>query len=297
MLKALQGMLSAIADMKRVYVAGQSYSLAGQGFIRAWQRLFAGDSLTEVALAEAKRALAASVMAGLDFDVLLQVGLDPDNAEAVLQRAIRQAGSALPAAFLDDLCAASNAPALAHAPLPDFAKRLCEQPRAGATCPGKPRIMLSPTESHADHCYIVAVYAVLLSQHYGSTPALSFLAGLSHHFHNVFLPDAGFAAEAMLGEHLTPMMCALDRGILRTLPPVLAAQVRETRTFMPHAGTPEARAFHAADVLDRVLQMQYYERANTFRAAQALDDMALIHDGQLQAFGLAVARDAGLIAC
>ena len=297
MLKSLQQLLSTTGDMKRVFVSGHSYSLAGQGFVRAWRKLFAGDNLVSVALEEAKRALAASVMAGLDYQALIRGGLGSDSAEAVLQRAVRQAGAALPPAFLDTLCAASNAEANTVSPLPDFAQRLCEQPRAGATCPSMPRIILSPTESHGDHCYIVAVYAVLLSQEYDGDPALPFLAGLSHHFHNVFLPDSGFAGEAMLGEHLMPMMSHLDREIVGTLPPLLAAQVRKTRHFMTHANTPEARCFHAADVIDRVLQMRHYERVNAFRAAHALDDMKLIHEGQLQAFGQAVARDAGLIGC
>ena len=58
--------------------------------------------------------------------------------------------------------------------------------------------------------------------------------------------------------------------------------------------TPVGRAFHAADVIDRVLQMRHYEQVAQFTTAQALDDMELVHAGPTQAFHFAVLQDAGL---
>ena len=58
--------------------------------------------------------------------------------------------------------------------------------------------------------------------------------------------------------------------------------------------TPVGRAFHAADVIDRVLQMRHYEQVAQFTTGQALDDMELVHAGPVQAFHTAVLRDAGL---
>jgi len=50
------------------------------------------------------------------------------------------------------------------------------------------------------------------------------------------------------------------------------------------AATPNARAFHAADVVDRVLQMRHYARAAAFTLDQALDDLDLVHPGPVQSF-------------
>ncbi len=60
------------------------------------------------------------------------------------------------------------------------------------------------------------------------------------------------------------------------------------------AATPEGRAFNAADVMDRVLQMRQYDRVAAFTTAQALDDLELVHAGPLQAFHRAVLAEAGL---
>ena len=60
------------------------------------------------------------------------------------------------------------------------------------------------------------------------------------------------------------------------------------------AVAPESQAFHAADVLDRVLQVHHHARAAAFTADQALDDLDLVHEGPVQAFHLDVLRSAGL---
>ena len=61
------------------------------------------------------------------------------------------------------------------------------------------------------------------------------------------------------------------------------------------ASSPEGRAFHVADVFDRVLQARYHDRVARFRAEQALDDMDLVHAGPLQAFHKTMLRRAGLL--
>ena len=57
---------------------------------------------------------------------------------------------------------------------------------------------------------------------------------------------------------------------------------------------PEAQAFHAADVLDRVLQVHHHARAAAFTASQALDDLELVHEGPVQAFHDEVLQAGGL---
>src|SRR3954447_26332603 len=142
-----------------------------------------------------------------------------------------------------------------------FVHDLERQPRAGATRPGHPRLILEPPESHADHCMITAVSAVLAGPAFRADPAVPFLAGLSHHFHNAVLPDSGFAGEMLLGRHLEPVVTRLTEEVMATLPDHLARACRAAREILPDTATPEAKAFHAADVIDRVLQMDHYARA------------------------------------
>ena len=177
---------------------------------------------------------------------------------------------------------------------PAFAEALIRQPRAGATCPGKPRVVLEPPENHGDHCLVVAVLAVLLAPRFSVDPAAAFLAGMAHHLHNAVLPDSGFAGEMLLGDHLGPVMRRLFDRELATLPAPLSEATAAALAAIPDASTPVGRAFHAADVIDRVLQMRHYDQVARFTVDQALDDMDLVHAGPTQSFHQAVLRDAGL---
>ena len=118
---------------------------------------------------------------------------------------------------------------------------------------------------------------------------------MTHHFFNVILPDAGDYGDQLLGEHSAPLMARVTEEVIATLPPALAAQVREARRILPHTDTPEARAFHAADALDRVLEMDAHARAAGFTLRQALEDLELIHEGPLQAYENEVLTAAGFL--
>ncbi len=292
---ALAGVL---ADLKRIRDARSQDSLAVRAFRAAWQALCAGESCDRVADCITADAVAATRLGALDNEVLHASGLaDPSR---ILLGAYDAAASNLPesarlrlrqhVAQLSD----ESWPARAVAGLPGFVESLAGQPRAGATCPGKPRIILEPAESHADHCLVVAVIGVTLSETYGADPAIVFLAGLAHHLHNASLPDSGFAGEILLGDQLAPLMQTLFAREIATLPPHLVQPVRAALAVIADAATPEGRAFHAADVIDRVQQMRHYERVASFRARQALEDLNLVHEGPVQAFHHAVLAQAGL---
>ena len=135
---------------------------------------------------------------------------------------------------------------------------------------------------------------MLLAPLFGADPVTPFLVGIAHHLHNVALPDAGYAGEVLLGEHLLPVAARLEERELAALPPVLADRLRAVLLLRADAGPPAARAFHAADVLDRVLQVHHHARAAAFTAGQALDDLELVHDGPVQSFHQDVLRAAGL---
>ncbi|MGR7025503.1 hypothetical protein [Geodermatophilus sp. URMC 62] len=292
-LAALRPLLAEIGDAKRVRVAGTPGSLAEQAFARAWARLVSGEDVGAVAYSETAAAVARARLAGIDTGVLTSAGLSDDEALGVLRRAFDEVAGPLDDGLRDRL-RASLGPLPAPGPAPALAGALNAQPRAGATAPGKPRVVVEPPESHGDHCLTVAVYSVLVAPVVGADPVEPFLLGLGHHLHNVVLPDAGFAGEVLLGNALERVVATLEERELADLPGPLAGRLRAVLALRPGAEVPEARAFHAADVLDRVLQVHHHARAAAFTAAQALDDLELVHAGPVQGYHLAVLGAAGL---
>lgn len=293
-LERLAGLAAELGDLKRLRDASSPDSIASRLFRQCWGALLAGQAVFEVALASTSAAVAACRLGGIDRSVLETAGLTRVDADVVIGRGFDEMTGPIDGQFLQALRARLGT-ALAMGKAPSFAEALIRQPRAGATCPGKPRIVLEPAEGHGDHCMIVAVLACILSPGYGAAPETAFLAGMAHHLHNAHLPDSGFAGEMLLAEHLEPVMRTLFARELATLPTELAGQIRAALDLIGDANNPVGRAFNAADVIDRVLQMRHYDQVAQFRTAQALDDLDLVHVGPVQAFHYGVLRDAGLV--
>jgi 5'-deoxynucleotidase YfbR-like HD superfamily hydrolase len=294
-LAGLAGLLGELNDLKRVRRAGEPLSVAGTLFARAWAALVAADAdPREVALAAAADAVAAARLGGIDRGVLGRCGLDERAALAVLRRSYDAVAEPLAPPLRAELCARLGRLPAAVGPPPVFVAALADQARAGPTCPGKPRIVLEPPESHAEHCGTVAVYAVLLSPLHRAAPEDGFLLGMAHHFHNVVLPDAGFAGEELLGGKLEPIVERLTAEVMANLPRALAERIARLWPLLADAAAPAARAFHAADVIDRVLQVRQHARAAAFTVDQALGELELVHSGPVQAFHLAVLEEAEL---
>ena len=76
--------------------------------------------------------------------------------------------------------------------------------------------------------------------------------------------------------------------------PISAVAWLRSSEEIVRAGTPEARAFHTADVLDRVLEMKWHARTAGFTLQEALVELELVHEGPLQTFGDDVVAAAGL---
>ena len=231
---------------------------------------------------------AAAVLGDIDREVLIDLGVKSGGAEHIL----RTASALIPGlpTFPD------AAPLPLDGPTPKFARLLARQPRAGITCPGRPRILLEPPENHAEHCLLVAAYGVALSADFEADPVTTWLAGMSHHFHNAFLSDSGFAAEVLLGEHLELVMRNATERALGELDVPLRDEVRAAREILLNADTPEGRAFHAADTLDRVWQIDQHLRVARLDLRFVLDEMALVHEGPVKPFQDKVLRAAGLLA-
>jgi 5'-deoxynucleotidase YfbR-like HD superfamily hydrolase len=289
----LLGPFRELGELKRIRSAGREGSIAERLFADAWSALVEGQALEDVTRATTAAALAATRLGDIDRVILAAIGVTAADAEAIIGRAISEAAEELPPAVAAMLRAA---PLLGTGTPPPFVARLARQPRAGVTCPGKPRLLLEPPENHAEHCLMVAVYGVVLAPLYGARAETVFLASLAHHLHNALIPDSGFAGEVLLGPHLEPAFARATEIALAELPALLAQSVREARAILPDAETPEGRAFHAADTLDRVLQIEQHLRAGRATMSYVLDDMALVHEGPVQGFQKSLLTAVGLAA-
>lgn len=277
--------LGELIDLKRVDHGGVSFS--ARAFTRAWGAICAQVPPGEVAARETALAMAATKLGAIDRSVLLDAGLTDVEAGQVLRDAAVDAGA--PGDVADALLDGDVGPS---AGVPPFTAALMGQPRAGVTAPGLPRLVLTPTESHADHCWAVAVIGALLAE--PEDRAQVFVCGLAHHLHNAFLPDAGFAGEMALGERLDGIVHRFTARAIAQVPPPVEGCVRDGMRLIGHAEDEAARAFNAADVLDRVLELRWHERAAAFRLPVALDEYEVVHEGPLQAFGLGVLDRWGL---
>lgn len=298
-LARLHPLLARVNDCKRIRTAATSTSLAGERFALSWTDLASGAVVVDIAVREAAAALVACELAGVDARALRAGGFDDAAIVEVFERAVRRAGGALTTTWCARLVAAlpalvaggRDAPRVA----PAFVAPLQAQPRAGATHPEEGRLILEPAESHADHAWAVAVSAALVAGDLEADVAAPFLAGLSHHLHNAELPDAGFAGEELLGDRLAPLVAHLRDRALAALPAPLAAAAVASLELLPAAASPEAMAFHAADVIDRVLEVVHFDRVARFRKEHALETLGLVHPGPLKSFQDGVLAATGLV--
>ncbi len=281
----LRGLFGEIGDLKRIRSAGRSGSIATRLFNRAWCELTGGARAAEVTRRITAQALAAARLGDLDRSLLGEAGLPAADIDEILRRAVGEIAAPvqepLRSALIDAIAAPPPVPGGAA---PHFVTLLKDQPRAGVTCPGRPRIVLEPAENHAEHCLVVAVYGVLLSPRYGADPAVVFLAALAHHLHNAGMPDAGFTGEMLLGHRLEGVMRHFTDVALASLDLELRRRVVEARACLVDAETPEGRAFHAADVVDRVLEIAQHLRSASLTMEVVLGDMALVHAGPVKPF-------------
>ena len=290
---AQRELMRELIDLKRVRSAGRDGSVATRLFRAGWAMLVAGAQPDDVAARVTAAGIAAARLGDLDHAKLLDLGLTASAAVEVLRRGFDELAGAIAEPWRATLRAA-----LAHppqdGPVPRFVRLLEAQPRAGVTCPGKPRLMLEPAESHADHCFAVAVGGAALAPCYGAEPAAVFMAGMAHHLHSAPMPDSGFSGEVLLGDALDGMIERARARSLAELAPALAARVRAALAPIAGSATPEACAFHAADVLDRVLEIESHLNASRATTETVLHDHELVHAGPVKAFHDRVLAEAGI---
>jgi 5'-deoxynucleotidase YfbR-like HD superfamily hydrolase len=287
-------LLRELGDLKRVRSAGQEGSIAERLFRHAWRALAEGAEPEQVMRSIVARALAAARLGDLDREKLHALGLRAGDVHETLRHAFDEVAGPLDADLADLLRDGLAIEAVTGGEEPHFVALLAAQPRAGVTCPGRPRLLLQPPENHAEHCLMVAVYGMLFAPVEDADPTAVFLAGLSHHFHNALIPDSGFTGEMLLGVHLQPVIARARAAALAPLASALRAQVEAALAPIAGDDTPDARAFHAADVLDRVLEIEQHLRATRATMGEVLDDYELVHAGPVKRFHDQVLWQVGL---
>lgn len=294
-------LLREIGNLKRIRAAESEVSLAAQMFERAWGRINGGENVKSVAVSTVAEAIIAANLGAISTEVLRRANLSDNEIETILLRAFDRFANVLDEKFAVELCARIKREVAENFTANDyetakFVEKLKRQPRSGATKTGAAKRIFDQPENHAEHCLAVAVGGAILADFYQADFATVFLTGLIHHFHNAELPDSGFAGEELLGEFLPQVFREFRSNCLREVPENLHEEIWHLFAEIKTANAANARAFHAADVFDRVLQMRHHAEANEFTLSYAMEEMELVHAGAVQKFHYDALRGGGLIA-
>lgn len=293
---ALVPLFREIGNLKRIRAADSSDSFAAHLFRRAWREIVGGTDARTVAVKTAVAATVGANLGAIDRKVLRETELNETEIETVLRRAFDAVAAPVNAELRNELREQITIEDdFAAAETPTFVELLIKQPRSGATKVGAPKLVFDAPENHGEHSIIVGVYAILLAPIFCADAEAVFYAALAHHFHNAYLPDSGFAGEESLGEFLPRVFEAFRRKCLAEVPENLHSKIRRALEIIETADAAEARAFHAADVIDRVLQMRHHAEANEFTLKYAMEEAELVHAGAIQNFHYGVLRAARLI--
>lgn len=295
---ALVPLFREIGNLKRIRAANLGdKSFAAGLFERAWSEIKSGADAQIVALEITASAIIAASLGAINGEVLREAQLDEALIELILLRAFDASAASVNESLRDAMRGriSLSIESKARRETPNFVRLLIAQPRSGATKFGAPKRIFDQPENHAEHCLAVAVIGSLLARKFGAAVETVFLIGLIHHFHNAYLPDSGFAGEEALGEFLPAIFESFRRKCLAELPANLHEKIWKLFTQIETADTPEAKAFHAADVIDRVLQMRHHAEANEFTLRYAMEEAELVHAGAVQSFHYEILRAAQLI--
>ena len=304
-LSKLTPLLRQMNGLKRVRLSSRGASVIDFWFDRAWRGLLNGHDAERVAVRVTGSLVAATRLGPLTEADLWDHGVPTEEVAPVFVAAVEEAGEAVDPSLRRRLAVRFGVvdrldtdirPDGGKEWLGGFSFGLTRQPRAGATHPTRPRLILEPAESHGDHCGVTAAYGVLLSPHFGADAGTVFLIGLAHHLFNASLPDVGFAGDRLLArfglaERVTA--AAFEKAYAQIDEP-LRSRVREALTHTRRTDTPEAKAFHAADVLDRVLEMAWHAESAAFELGAAMGEMNVVHEAPEQSFQRRVLESAGV---
>lgn len=289
-------LLRELNDIKRLYARNLgSRSFATLVFFGATKPLHTGEALH--ADAWCASIICAARLGAITSNILQDIDISSEERVTIFQDSLRTHATLTGSVFesLLDACHRQDGLNIEQAKsASEWVSFLAESPRAGATCPGKPRIALEPAEMHSEHCMLVASYAYLLADIFGANREDVWLMGLCHHLHNAYLPDSGFTGEVLLEKQLHRIISSQRDRVLENFSENYRTRVNQLFKQMDDLDTPLAQAFTAADTIDRVIQMEHYERAANFKVKQALEDFNLVHEGTAQKFQQALLHSIGI---
>ncbi len=299
-------LFSELQDLKRLRPAGVRHSLADELFVSAWWEVVAGADWSEVADRTAAVAILYVLFPGVEGRFFTAARLEEDAIREVCTNAFnRTVGERLDEETVERL--RKQLPVIVRTwagtqvqsesetdKLPDCLERLRQQPRAGATHPDHPRLVLTPPESHADHSLLTAVYATLSAAGYGADPGRAFVCGLAHHLHNAFLPDCGWAGELALEPYLQQTIENCRAAALEEFDPEVSDGLRDVLRHHESIADAEGKAISAGDTLDRVLDVKWRVAAAAVTEAKVLGDLDLVHPGPLKDFQTELLATTGL---
>lgn len=289
-------LLRELNDIKRLYARNLgSRSFATRVFFGATAPLHRGELLNADTWCAA--IVCAARLGAITPHILSDIGVATEERLLVYQNSI-QTHSSLPENVKSTLLGtAKNLDGISIENAESHSKwveYLAASPRAGATCPGKPRIALEPAEMHSDHCILVATNAYILADIFGANKEDAWLISLCHHLHNAYLPDAGFTGEVLLGDRLQGIIDSQRSRALKNVAENYQNRVMDLFREIDNLESPLAQTFHAADTIDRVIQMEHYERAANFKVISALEDFNLVHEGSAQQFQFELLNSIGI---
>ncbi|WP_116105724.1 hypothetical protein [Lewinella sp. IMCC34191] len=296
-------LFAELQDLKRLQPAHYPFSISTHLFRLSWHRWINGEDVVVIARDVLLKALLSVRFPGLDGRFYAVARLTGERTEEILREALRMTvEDAISeelytelSEHLSGMLPALTAPRYpSEGELPAPLEALCRQPRAGATHPDRPRLVLLPPEMHSDHCLLTAVYAAIMADQYGGNRGTVFLAGLAHHLHNAYLPDCGFAGEICLGPDLDDIVNRCRGEALQHFDAEQREAIRHALTFHESIARPEGKAISAGDVMDRVLDVKWRTRAAAVTDATVLGELDLVHPGPLKDFQSELLQASGL---
>ena len=143
-----------LTELKRIRDQSTTDTVAERLFRRAWSDVIDRDRQAPLWSTIVADAVIATRLAGIDLPLLQSFGLNTEQCTDILLKGFDEAAAALPlhvaAGLRDTVGTIDDDVSLLQAP--SFVSALIRQPRAGATSPGKPRLMLEPASGSTALC-------------------------------------------------------------------------------------------------------------------------------------------------
>lgn len=177
-------------------------------------------------------------------------------------------------------------------------KAICATPRAGYATVGRPKCIPYPRESQADHSLVSTVYASLLARLRRADVTKVCLMSLSHHLTAPLLPNVDHEVEQLIGpDESRRIEMKAAEYILSDFPAHVAEEIQQALATFRDGGCDEVERSIVleADLLDRVLQVRYYEKIASLTVTTAIQQYELLNRGPLERFQREILRAYNLI--